>query len=66
MATTEDTLSNERRRVVWWIAYCFDSSFSITTGRPRMVSDLFIETRLPRKLDDSVRYDDLLRNNSFG
>lgn len=31
-----------------------------------MVSDLFIETRLPRKLDDSVRYDDLLRNNSFG
>lgn len=38
-ATTEDTLCNERRRLVWWIVYCFDSGFSITTGRPIMVSD---------------------------
>lgn len=53
--TVEDTLSNERRRVLWWIVYCFDSGYSITTGRPITVSDSFIETRLPRNIDDSVR-----------
>lgn len=53
--TVEDTLSNERRRVVWWVVYCFDSGFSITTGRPITVSDSFIETHLPRNIDDSVR-----------
>jgi transcriptional regulatory protein GAL4 len=53
--TAADTLLNERRRVVWWIVYCFDSGFSLTTGRPITVSDSFIETRLPRNIDDSVR-----------
>ncbi|KAL3484400.1 fungal-specific transcription factor domain-containing protein [Aspergillus germanicus] len=51
--TATDTLLNERRRVVWWIVYCFDSGFSLTTGRPITVSDSFIETRLPRNIDDS-------------
>lgn len=54
-AASNDTLYNERRRVVWWIAYCFDSGLSLTTGRPLNVSDSFIETRLPRNIDDSVR-----------
>ena len=49
-----DTLLNERRRVVWWIVYCFDSGLSFTTGRPIMVSDSFIETKLPRNIDDLV------------
>lgn len=53
-ADTPDSLFNERRRVVWWIVYCFDSGFSLTTGRPVMASDGFIETRLPRNIDDSV------------
>ncbi|KAL3468124.1 fungal-specific transcription factor domain-containing protein [Aspergillus heterothallicus] len=52
-AAAADTLLNERRRVVWWIVYCFDSGFSLTTGRPITVSDSFIETRLPRNIDDS-------------
>jgi transcriptional regulatory protein GAL4 len=54
--TAADTLLNERRRVVWWIVYCFDSGFSLTTGRPVTVLDSFIETRLPRNIDDSVRH----------
>ncbi|PLB50797.1 hypothetical protein P170DRAFT_446038 [Aspergillus steynii IBT 23096] len=51
---TRDTLYNERRRVIWWIVYCFDSGFSLTTGRPLSISDSFIETRLPRNIDDSA------------
>ncbi|KAJ5579747.1 uncharacterized protein N7459_005732 [Penicillium hispanicum] len=50
---THDTLHNERRRVVWWIVYCFDSGLSLTTGRPLTVSDSFIETHLPRNIDDA-------------
>ncbi|OJJ77713.1 hypothetical protein ASPBRDRAFT_112951 [Aspergillus brasiliensis CBS 101740] len=49
-----DTLSSERRRVVWWIVYSFDSGFSLTTGRPLMSSDSFIETQLPRNIEDSA------------
>ncbi|PWY82332.1 hypothetical protein BO83DRAFT_395474 [Aspergillus eucalypticola CBS 122712] len=52
--STHDTLSSERRRVVWWIVYSFDSGFSLTTGRPLMLSDCFIETELPRNIEDSV------------
>ncbi|KAJ5747112.1 uncharacterized protein N7511_008808 [Penicillium nucicola] len=52
--TPSEPFSNERRRVIWWIAYCFDSGFSFTTGRPIMVSDSFIETKLPRNIDDSA------------
>ena len=52
--TMGDTLANERRRAVWWIVYSFDSGFSLTTGRPLMSSDCFIETRLPQNIEDSV------------
>ncbi|OJI82765.1 hypothetical protein ASPTUDRAFT_76389 [Aspergillus tubingensis CBS 134.48] len=52
--STHDTLSSERRRVVWWIVYSFDSGFSLTTGRPLMSSDCFIETQLPRNIEDST------------
>ncbi|BAE56263.1 unnamed protein product [Aspergillus oryzae RIB40] len=48
-----DSLFHERRRVIWWIVYCFDIGFGITTGRPVMASDSFIETCLPRNIDDS-------------
>ncbi|KAL1848745.1 hypothetical protein Plec18170_007756, partial [Paecilomyces lecythidis] len=52
--TKSDSLYQEQRRVLWWIVYCFDSGFSLTTGRPVMCSDGFIETRLPRNLDDTL------------
>jgi hypothetical protein len=52
--TSSEPFSNQRRRAIWWIVYCFDSGFSFTTGRPIMVSDTFIETKLPRNVDDSV------------
>lgn len=53
--TKTDSFFQERRRVIWSIVYCFDSGFGITTGRPVLASDSFIETRLPRNIDDSVR-----------
>ncbi|KAE8158039.1 fungal-specific transcription factor domain-containing protein [Aspergillus tamarii] len=49
-----DSLYHERRRVIWWVVYCFDSGFGITTGRPVTASDNFIETCLPRNIDDSA------------
>ncbi|PYI00565.1 hypothetical protein BO78DRAFT_274288, partial [Aspergillus sclerotiicarbonarius CBS 121057] len=51
--TKNELLFHERRRAVWWIVYCFDSGFSLTPGRPVMGSE-FIETRLPRNIDDSA------------
>ncbi|KAE8356860.1 fungal-specific transcription factor domain-containing protein [Aspergillus coremiiformis] len=49
----KDSLFHERRRVVWWIVYSFDSGFGLTTGRPVVASDAFIETRLPRNIDEA-------------
>ena len=54
-ATTEDTLAMERRRQVWWVLYCFESGFSITTGRPTTTSDAFVDVKMPRNIEDSVR-----------
>lgn len=59
-ATNNETSLNQRRRVLWWIVYCFDSGFSLTTGRPIMASDPFIETRLPRNIKDPVSHSFLL------
>lgn len=53
-AAGEDTLAKERRRQVWWVLYCFESGFSITTGRPTTTSDAFADVRMPRNIDDSV------------
>ncbi|KAE9980430.1 hypothetical protein BLS_008762 [Venturia inaequalis] len=47
-----DILAHERRRQVFWTLYCFDSGFSITTGRPTTISDTFIDAKLPRNIDD--------------
>ncbi|KAF9871446.1 hypothetical protein CkaCkLH20_11093 [Colletotrichum karsti] len=48
----EDTLGHERRRQLFWTIYCFESGFNITTGRPPTMSDEFIDTRIPRNIDD--------------
>ncbi|TID27367.1 hypothetical protein E6O75_ATG00134 [Venturia nashicola] len=47
-----DILAHERRRQVFWTLYCFDSGFSITTGRPTTISNTFIDAKLPRNIDD--------------
>lgn len=52
----KDIFARERRRQVFWTLYCFDSGFSITTGRPTIMHDAFIDTRLPRNIDDSVSF----------
>ncbi|KAJ0162080.1 Regulatory protein GAL4 [Colletotrichum tanaceti] len=49
---SEDTLGHERRRQLFWTIYCFESGFNITTGRPPAMSDDFIDTRVPRNIDD--------------
>ncbi|CAM1509711.1 Fc.00g000460.m01.CDS01 [Cosmosporella sp. VM-42] len=48
----QDTLDHERRRQLFWTIYCFESGFNITTGRPPTMADGFIDTRLPRNVDD--------------
>ncbi|KAK1984431.1 fungal-specific transcription factor domain-containing protein [Colletotrichum cereale] len=50
----DDTLGHERRRQLFWIIYCFESGFNITTGRPPAMSKDFIDTRTPRNIDDRV------------
>ena len=44
----------QQRRLLFWTLYCFESGFSITTGRPILVSDSFIDIRKPQNLDDSL------------
>jgi transcriptional regulatory protein GAL4 len=56
-----ETLAHERRRQVFWVLYCFDSGFSITTGRPTTVSDSFIDARMPRNIEDIVSSSPLAR-----
>lgn len=51
-----DILAHERRRQVFWTLYCFDSGFSITTGRPTTISDAFIDVKIPRNIDDHVSF----------
>lgn len=48
-----DTLSQLSRRTLFWVLYCFDSGFSITTGRPTFMLDSFIDVNIPRNVDDS-------------
>lgn len=48
-----DNMLHERRRQLFWTVYCFDSGFNITTGRPPSVNEAFIDTRLPRNVDDN-------------
>ncbi|KAI0195200.1 fungal-specific transcription factor domain-containing protein [Xylaria flabelliformis] len=47
-----NTIENERRRSLFWVMYCFDNGFNITTGRPPTMSDGFIDTQLPRNIND--------------
>jgi transcriptional regulatory protein GAL4 len=49
-----DTVEYERRRSLFWVMYCFDNGFNITTGRPPTLSDGFIDTQLPRNIDYKV------------
>ncbi|KAK7431020.1 hypothetical protein QQZ08_002550 [Neonectria magnoliae] len=48
----EDNVDHERRRQLFWIVYCFDSGFNITTGRPPNVSEGVVDTRIPRNIQD--------------
>jgi transcriptional regulatory protein GAL4 len=49
-----DSFALQQRRLMFWTLYCFDSGFSMTTGRPTMVSDTFIDIRKPTNIDESV------------
>ncbi|KAI1309796.1 fungal-specific transcription factor domain-containing protein [Xylaria venustula] len=49
---SQDTIHYERRRSLFWITYCFDNGFNITTGRPPTLSEGFVDARLPRNIDD--------------
>ncbi|KAI8656372.1 Zn(2)-C6 fungal-type domain-containing protein [Fusarium sp. Ph1] len=51
-SSVDDKIVFERHRQLFWIVYCFDSGFSITTGRPMAVLEGFIDQALPRNIDD--------------
>ncbi|KAF5002710.1 hypothetical protein FDECE_10540 [Fusarium decemcellulare] len=51
-STAEDKLLFERYRKIFWIVYCFDSGFGITTGRPMAVLEGCIDQALPRNIAD--------------
>ncbi|KAH6950910.1 fungal-specific transcription factor domain-containing protein [Fusarium avenaceum] len=48
----EESVGHERRRQLFWVIYCFDSGFNITTGRPPYAQEGIIDTRLPQNIDD--------------
>ncbi|KAI0425142.1 fungal-specific transcription factor domain-containing protein [Xylaria sp. FL1042] len=52
VSVAPDTIHHERRRSLFWITYCFDNGFNITTGRPPTLSDGFVDTRTPRNIND--------------
>ncbi|KAF4335485.1 C6 transcription factor [Fusarium beomiforme] len=51
----EDNFGVERRRQLFWVVYCFDSGFNITTGRPPYAQEGIIDTQLPKNIDDKVQ-----------
>lgn len=50
----QDTFQVDRRRLLFWTLFCFDSGLSITTGRPTINIEAFVDTKLPRNVDESV------------
>jgi transcriptional regulatory protein GAL4 len=50
----QDNVGLERRRQLFWVLYCFDSGFNITTGRPPYAQEGIIDTALPSNIDDKV------------
>ncbi|KAF5646034.1 C6 transcription factor [Fusarium sp. NRRL 52700] len=53
----QDNIGLERRRQLFWVLYCFDSGFNITTGRPPYAQEGIIDTALPRNIDDKQQQD---------
>ena len=56
LALSDPTITDfvrQRRRQVWWVLFCFDSGFSITTGRPLMVSDASSDVLIPGNCEDT-------------
>ncbi|KAJ1324623.1 transcriptional regulatory protein GAL4 [Microdochium nivale] len=45
-------LLQERRRQLFWVLFCFDCGFNITTGRPPSMYEGFVDCRLPQNIDD--------------
>lgn len=43
-----------RRRVLFWVLYCFDSWFNITTGRPSLLSDANFNVRMPQNVEEEA------------
>ena len=54
LQTNESPIEQEKRRRLFWTMYCFESGFNITTGRPPTLIDGFIDTQLPRNINDKV------------
>ncbi|KAI0533983.1 fungal-specific transcription factor domain-containing protein [Xylaria digitata] len=53
---SQETMHHERQQSIFWITYCFDNGFNITTGRPPTLSDGFIDTRTPKNIDKDLPF----------
>ncbi|KAI5267421.1 hypothetical protein E4T47_08038 [Aureobasidium subglaciale] len=49
-----EPFDTHRRRVLFWILCCFDCWFNITTGRPTLIPDNFVDIRVPSNVDESA------------
>ena len=47
-------VKRHRRRVLFWVLYCFDSWFNITTGRPSLLSDVHFDVRIPQNVEEEA------------
>ena len=51
------SFQQHRRRQIFWTLYCFESGFGMTTGRPTLMADVFIDAQKPANVDDSLGVD---------
>lgn len=47
-------VSRHRRRILFWVLYCFDSWFNITTGRPSLLSEANFDVRIPHNVEEEM------------
>ncbi|SMR46582.1 unnamed protein product [Zymoseptoria tritici ST99CH_3D1] len=50
--STAGPSKRHRRRILFWVLYCFDSWFNITTGRPSLLSDATFDVRMPHNAEE--------------
>lgn len=53
-ASPASPVKRHRRRILFWVLYCFDSWFNITTGRPSLLSDAVFDVQMPHNVEEEA------------